>query len=153
MGKEIIGHAPKEVWKETLRWFPIPTVDLVLEYGDEGIIIVRRKEAPLKGKWALPGLRMFKGESFDDTVIRIARDELGLHIDPNEKKLLGVYVARFKTRQDVSTGFCLPVSPVQEIIFNQNHFSGIRITHTIPSNMGAMYKYFLGIYQELKEKK
>ncbi|MCJ7792653.1 MAG: NUDIX domain-containing protein [Candidatus Marinimicrobia bacterium] len=150
---EIIGHAPEEVWQEILKWVPIPTVDLVLEWGNEGVIVVRRKIEPYKGKWALPGLRMLKGENFDDTIKRIAEKELGLQVNPNKKRLLGVYVGKFITaqqRQDVSTGFYIPVSIDQMIAYNQNHFSGVKITKSIPQNMGAMYQYYLRCYQKLK---
>lgn len=151
--KEKIKYAPPEIWEEILKYVPIPTVDLVLEYGDQGIIFVRRKIEPYKGKWALPGLRFLKGEDFNDAILRIARQELGLQVNPEEKTLLGVYTAKFRTaqgRQDISTGFYLPVSSDQEIRFNKEHFSGVRVTQEIPSNMGAMYKYYISLHQELK---
>ena len=46
--------------------------------------------------WALPGLRMYKGETIDTTLERIARAELGLTIDPRDKILVGQFTRKFK---------------------------------------------------------
>jgi len=148
MVKEI-KFAPRKIFEQILKWAVIPTFDLVIEYGDEGIIVVKRKITPYKNQWALPGLRMFKGESIDDTLRRIAKQELSLKINPKNKKFLGQYVGKFKTeynRQDISTGYYIYVSSSQKIKLNKDHFSSIMLIKNkkkIPSSMGAMYKFYL----------
>jgi len=72
--------APKELFDKMLRYMPIPTFDLLVQYGDQGVVVVKRKIAPYKDVWALPGLRMHKRESIDDTLRRIARQELGFQL-------------------------------------------------------------------------
>lgn len=143
------GYAPRDVFESMLEWMVIPTFDLVLAYGSQSVIIVRRKIAPYKDVWALPGLRMYKGESIDDTLQRIAKAEVGLDIDTSDKELLGQFVGKFKTehnRQDLSTGYLVRVPDDQPILINENHFYNYELTTTIPDNMGAMYKYYLGEY-------
>jgi ADP-ribose pyrophosphatase YjhB (NUDIX family)/GNAT superfamily N-acetyltransferase len=123
MTKEL-KFAPREVFDQLLEYMVIPTFDLVIEYGQQGIVLVRRAIAPYQHQWALPGLRMFKGESIDDTLRRIARQEVGLEIDPRQKVLLGQFVGRFKTehqRQDLSTGYWIKVPPRQPIVLNPAH--------------------------------
>ncbi len=141
------GLAPKEIFEQILEWAVIPTFDLVIEYGEQGIIIVKRKIAPYQNQWALPGLRMLKGESIDDTLMRIARQEVGLTINPTEKVFLGQYVGKFTTehhRQDLSTGYYVKVSDTQPITFNKDHFYDYMITKEIPNkNIGAMYTFYL----------
>lgn len=152
MTKEL-KFAPRELFVQMLEYMAIPTFDLVIEYGNQGIIIVHRKIAPYKDVWALPGLRMFKGENIDDTLIRIAKQEVGLNIDTKDKIILGQYVGKFKTeheRQDISTGYLVKVSDDQEIYLNQDHFYSHRITTSIPENMGAMYKYYLNQYFQMR---
>ena len=152
MAKEL-KFAPREVFEQMLEYMVIPTFDLVIEYGQQGIVLVRRTIAPYQHQWALPGLRMFKGESIDDTLRRIARQEVGLEIDPRQKVLLGQFVGKFKTehqRQDLSTGYWIKVSPRQSITLNQSHFSEVRITYALPRPMGAMYRFYLQRYQELR---
>jgi ADP-ribose pyrophosphatase YjhB (NUDIX family) len=48
--------APREIFEQILEWSVIPTFDLLIQYGDQGIILVKRKIAPYKDQWALPGL-------------------------------------------------------------------------------------------------
>jgi ADP-ribose pyrophosphatase YjhB (NUDIX family) len=135
-----------------LEWAVIPTFDLVLSYGEQGVIVVRRKISPYKGVWALPGLRMFKPESIEQTITRIACDELGLAVDPTQRQFLGQYVGRFRTehaRQDLSTAYHLRVDPAQEITLNREHFTDFRIVRECPQPIGAMYKHFLETYFRL----
>jgi ADP-ribose pyrophosphatase YjhB (NUDIX family) len=138
--------APRKVFEKILEYAVIPTFDLVIQYGDQGVIIARRRIAPYKDQWALPGLRMMKPEGIDDTLRRIARQELGLQIDPRKKVLLGQYTGRFRTehdRQDLSTGYLVKVEATQKISLNDNHFSSYRIVKAIPKDMPAMYRFYL----------
>lgn len=148
-----LKFAPREVFEQILKYAVIPTFDLVLEYGDMGVILVKRKIAPYESKWALPGLRIFKPESIEDTIRRIAKQEVGLDVDPDKRLFLGQYVGRFKTeygRQDLSTGYYLKVSDDSKIVLNKDHFSSYKLTKTVLPNMGAMYKFFFKKYLELK---
>jgi len=151
-----IKFAPREVFEQILEWAVIPTFDLVIEYGERGVILVKRKIPPYQNQWALPGLRMYKGENIDDTLVRIAKQELGLDIDPSERKFLGQYVGKFTTehgRQDLSTGYCLRVPQTQEVKQNCNHFSSIRRINSreeVPQKAGAMYRFYLGRFFDLK---
>lgn len=111
--------------------------------------MVKRKTAPDKNVWALPGLRMYKGESINDTLVRIAQDELGLQIDPSTKQLWGQYVGKFSSehqRQDISTAYVVAVPETQPVTINQEHFSKYDLVTDIPQPIGAMYKYDLGEY-------
>src|SRR4051812_17911368 len=92
-----LKFAPRPLFEQMLEYAVIPTFDLVIAYGSQGVVVVRRRIAPYKGVWALPGLRMMKPEGIDDTLRRIARDELGLDVDPAQKTLLGQYVGRFRS--------------------------------------------------------
>jgi ADP-ribose pyrophosphatase YjhB (NUDIX family) len=151
-------YAPREIFEQILEWAVIPTFDLILEYENQGIILVRRKIAPYKNQWALPGLRMFKGESLEDTLTRIGRQELGLDLDLTEKTILGQYVGKFKTekaRQDISTGYHIKIPASQKVSLNEDHFSAMQTITSrdqIPSNIGAMYKFYLTKLFDLKEK-
>lgn len=151
-----IKFAPKEIFYEILQWSVIPTFDLVIQYGNQGVFIIKRSIAPYKNQWALPGLRMFKPESINDTLKRIAKNELGLKIDPNKKFLLGQYVGKFKTendRQDLSTGYLIEINSGQKLSINLDHFSTFKIINSkkqIPKNIGAMYRYYLELYFDKK---
>lgn len=147
-----IKFAPREVFEQLLEWSVIPTFDLVVELPeDDGVVLVRRTIAPYENCWALPGLRMFKGEGIDDVVARIAEDELGVRVDVGSKRFLGQYVGRFKTereRQDLSSGYVVRAFG-SELRINPAHFSGHRIikkAEEIPASIGAMYRFYLSRY-------
>jgi ADP-ribose pyrophosphatase YjhB (NUDIX family) len=147
-----VKYAPQEVFEQILEWAVIPTFDLVLEIEGKGYVFVRRKIAPYKGQWSLPGLRMYKGESIDDTIRRIAAQEVGLKVDPEEKVLLGQYVGKFQSehkRQDLSSGYYLklPASTKPEV--NPDHFSGLKLAKSAPAGTGAMYRYFVDLATRL----
>jgi ADP-ribose pyrophosphatase YjhB (NUDIX family) len=148
-----LKFAPRPVFENILEYGVIPTFDLVIELPQGGVVLVRRIIPPYENRWALPGLRMFKPESIDDTIARIAEDELGLRADVDDRRFLGQYVGRFKTeheRQDLSTGYAVKAL-TEDIRLNRDHFSRHQIIKTwddIPANTGAMYRFYLSRYFE-----
>lgn len=144
-----IKFAPREIFDQILTWGVIPTFDLVINQKKRGVILVKRTIAPYKNQWALPGLRMYKGENIDDTLKRIAKNELGISIKTDHKTIISQFVGKFTSehnRQDISTGYLINIPADQKIKFNKEHFSDIKFiknSKEIPSNMGAMYKYYL----------
>ena len=96
---------------------------------------------------------MMKPESIEDTLQRIAQQELDLKTEPPDRVFLGQCVGRFRTenyRQDLSPGYFLRASADQPIILNREHFSGYHIVSSAPQNMGARYKFYLNQYLSLR---
>jgi len=56
-----LKFSPREIFEKILEFAAIPTFDLIVDFRGIGIIILRRKIAPYKNKWALPGLRKTRG--------------------------------------------------------------------------------------------
>lgn len=67
---------------------PMVTVDAVIE-RDGKILLIKRKNEPFKGDFALPGGFVEYNESAEDAIKREAEEETGLDI--TIKALLGVY--------------------------------------------------------------
>lgn len=63
---------------------PLLTVDVVVGLK-EGIVLVKRKNDPFKGRWALPGGFVEKGETVENAACREVKEETGLEI-----KLAGI---------------------------------------------------------------
>ena len=66
---------------------PAPTADVVIYEPDRGVVIIRRRHAPVG--FALPGGFIDEGEQAEDAAMREMREETGLDVDLTG--LLGVY--------------------------------------------------------------
>jgi 8-oxo-dGTP diphosphatase len=58
---------------------PVPTVDIIIALGGQGVLLVRRKNYPYG--WALPGGFVDYGETVEESAVREAREETSLAIE------------------------------------------------------------------------
>ena len=65
------------------------TADIIIEFDDGSIILIKRGHAPFQGEWAIPGGKMDGDESIEETAIREAKEETGL--DVSLTRIVGVY--------------------------------------------------------------
>jgi len=68
---------------------PLLTVDAVIKIPDEKIVLVKRKNPPFQGQFALPGGFVEVGETAEEACKREAFEETNIHI--RIIKLTGVY--------------------------------------------------------------
>lgn len=57
---------------------PFPTVDILIELRDRGIVLIQRKEPPYG--WAIPGGFVEYGESLENAAVREAKEETSLEV-------------------------------------------------------------------------
>jgi 8-oxo-dGTP diphosphatase len=69
--------------------YKLPVTGDAVIIRDDRVLLVKRRNEPYKGQWCLPGGFMDEGESIEETVVREAREETGLGVEP--KGIVGVY--------------------------------------------------------------
>jgi colanic acid biosynthesis protein WcaH len=74
---------PWNLYKQIIGNVPIACVDIAI-VARGAVLLVRRKDAPAKGQFWLPGGRVLKGEMMKDAAARKAREEVGVecHVGP-----------------------------------------------------------------------
>jgi 8-oxo-dGTP diphosphatase len=68
---------------------PALAVDALIVDPSRGVLLIRRKNPPFQGCWALPGGFVEIGETCEAACVREAREETGLEVQP--VALVGVY--------------------------------------------------------------
>jgi len=68
---------------------PALTVDAVISDPNRGVVLIRRRNPPFQGHWALPGGFVEVAETCEAACRREAREETGLEVEV--VALLGVY--------------------------------------------------------------
>ena len=70
---------PKEFYAEAVRTLPTVCVDIICQRLIDGkVLLLHRRDKPVRGVWWWVGGRAFKGESFFDTAVRKVVGECGV---------------------------------------------------------------------------
>ena len=88
---------------------PMLAVDIIIK-AKEGVVLVKRKNEPFKGKWALPGGFVEYGERVEDAAVREAAEETGLEV--KLKRLVGVYSEPGRDPRGHVVSICYLAEPV-----------------------------------------
>ncbi len=101
----------KELYKNILKYIPIPTVDILFLNSKKELLLWKRNNEPLKGIYYIPGWRVNKWEKSLDAAKRKAFEELGISINTSKLQFIGVYDDIFDNSafDDIST-HCIPVT-------------------------------------------
>jgi ADP-ribose pyrophosphatase YjhB (NUDIX family) len=78
---------PQDEFEAIFSRVPRLTVEVVIATPDTGVLLSLRDIPPCQGLWHIPGGTVRFGEPAAEAVRRVARDELGLEVEPRE--LLG----------------------------------------------------------------
>ena len=80
-----------EQFKSLLRNGILVSLELLVLNGRGEVLLGRRKNAPAKGYLFVPGGRIYKGETPQAALKRIAHAETGLDLQPEDAAFHGIY--------------------------------------------------------------
>src|ERR1041384_2051079 len=70
---------------------PLVAIDLVVRNPAQEVLVGFRKNGPAKNTWFVPGGRIWKDEKISAAFKRITNEELGISLDIETARFLGVY--------------------------------------------------------------
>ena len=85
------GFLKEDVFALVVESTPLISIDLVVKSVANKILLGKRVNRPAQDFWFVPGGRIYKNEKLDQAFKRIALDELGLTIERDVAKFLGVF--------------------------------------------------------------
>ena len=96
--------APGE-FAEVIRLTPLVAIDLVVRSAEGRVLVGRRVNEPAKGLLFVPGSRISKNETRAAAFKRITREELGVELEIERSRFLGVYEHLYPTNRFERAGF------------------------------------------------
>jgi len=103
---------------------PIPVVlgILLVNHNNKvGVLVQQRAIPPKVGEWALTGGYMSDGESWQESLVREVREELGLETDPNKYVIYDVDHSTNKTQVLIAGFYTEVFSSLDKIPFIPNN--------------------------------
>jgi colanic acid biosynthesis protein WcaH len=80
-----------QTFKVVIENTPLVSIDLCLISNGE-ILLCKRTNEPLSGRWFTPGGRIYKNENWQEALLRIAKVELGLgNLSIENFSLMGIW--------------------------------------------------------------
>ncbi|MEO8394247.1 MAG: NUDIX domain-containing protein [Chloroflexota bacterium] len=127
-----------DLYRRILETMPIPCVDIAI-VANGAALLVRRKDAPARGQWWIPGGRVLKGEMMREAAIRKAREEVGIdcHVGPiihTAETVFSDGPDNIPVHSINSCFFMYPINPDFQITLDAHHHEYRWIDH-IPDGL------------------
>jgi len=81
----------EEQWKLFVKNNPIYAIDIVVFSHERGVLLGKRINDPAKGKYFVPGGRVFKDENRENAFNRICKEEINIDLNFKKSSLIGIY--------------------------------------------------------------
>jgi colanic acid biosynthesis protein WcaH len=85
-----MNHLDDDLFHKVIQATPLIAVDLVF-YTDQKILLGKRTNKPAQGYWFVPGGRIYKDDTIERAIERVALKETGSVVKASEQQFLGVY--------------------------------------------------------------
>lgn len=113
---------------------PLFAMDLVVMNEHDEILLGKRLNRPAKNFWFVPGGRVYKNESLKQAFKRLTLDELGLEVEMQKTRLLGIFEHFYEDNvfgEGVSTHY-----------INAPHFFRIKKAELVDLPLGSQHESY-----------
>jgi ADP-ribose pyrophosphatase YjhB (NUDIX family) len=128
---------------------PVPTVDIIIEIEERGIVLIRRRNPPFG--WAIPGGFLDYGESLEDAAVREALEETSLHVTRLRQMHTYSKPDRDPRRHTITTVFTARAAGTPRAADDAADI-GIFTRHCLPEPLAFDHKEIIQDYYRLKDK-
>ena len=148
----------KEQYLDVIEKTTLTSVDLII-MKNNCILMGLRKNNPAKNYYFTPGVRTYKNENQLEAIKRVGKSELGIDINPENVKLVGVYDHIYDNNFDnnnfgthyVVTAYLHKIKNNIKIELDDQHdeIKWINIDNMINDN--TVHQYVKNYYKNLKK--
>jgi len=111
---------PQEFYRDVCRLMPIPCIDLLVTDEVGRILLLKRKNEPMRNRWWFPGGRILFHETRVQAVIRKLKEECNL--ESNQITELGTFDLFFDTMHENLPGHAI-TTLFHVLVLNTNDLS------------------------------
>ncbi len=125
----------QETFVQVVKNAPLIAIELVVEGADGRILLGRRKNAPAKDMWFVPGGRIYKSETLEQAFARTVGEELNISRSLKDASFLGVYEHHYDDNfldDSFSTHYVCIALKIQIDT----------ASHTLPKDQHLSYRWF-----------
>ncbi len=127
----------KKKFYETFKYVPRVATDSVVLNNKNEVLLVKRTNAPYKGRWCLPGGFVEKGETIEQAAMRECFEETGIRT--KAVKLIGIYSDPGRDPRGHVVGIPFLMKPLSNKTRTSNETSDVRFfpIRKIPKRLAA----------------
>ena len=142
-----------ETFKCIVKYAPLISIDIIVKNEDR-YLLGKRVNKPAKGYYFTTGGRIYKNETIENAIIRIAKEELGIKLE-KELKFLGVFEHFYKDAiyENVDThyvnlGYLLEIDKLEELPKTQ-HSEYVYFTKQEILSSDKVHKYVKDYFERI----
>jgi colanic acid biosynthesis protein WcaH len=103
-GKPGVWLEPQD-FERVIRFTPLVSIDIIVRSKDGRVLLGRRRNEPARNSFFVPGGRITKDESLGAAFRRVTAAELGVRMELNQARFIGVYEHLYKENFFEKEGF------------------------------------------------
>lgn len=82
---------PQKLFLQTFKYVPRVAFNLLVRNKSGEILLAKRLSPPFADSWHMPGSYLLRGETINECIKRIAKDELGIDLNGQDTEFLGLF--------------------------------------------------------------